>query len=316
MNPIRRASVLGAVAAVALAAGSPSAVAAETASPAETARTAKPDTIETARQELQQLKVGRDALNSNPSGLPRLTAPEWHGGTAPAVAPAVAPRPSLAPDARNPNWLVEAMRKPGDSSVDGRRRDGRRDDHEPRATGRPVTARERTDEPGDSSAESRDTSTQDSNRGRPAPALAVVNPLAAFLDDWMSPQDYALLQPGISASRNSPLGLPSPALNAGSPLAERTGLPGLPGAQAQGPGFPAAGGPGTLRENPFLQALEPSLGKVSPPMPMPRAALTSTSPTPAPASAVVPVSPAPPPRIPDFVRPPSDEKHFKPLKRF
>ena len=301
--------------AVALWAGTRAATAGEAASPATGASTAKTETIEAARQELRQMQVGREALNSNPTGLPRVTAPEWHGGSTPAVL-AVTPRAKPAPDARNPNWLVDAMRKPGETSTQGRSRDGRREEFESGPQFRSANDWEPVDERGETAKESRESGDRDPIPVRPAAANAAINPLASFLDDWMSPQDYALLQPGLAASRSGQVGLPTPATSFGPALTERSAIPPLMGNATQTTGLPGAGGAGKPSENPFLQALEPSIAILPPSLPPPRAAISPPGPASLRSPAAPAISPLPPPRVPEFARPASDEKHFKPLKRF
>ena len=296
--------------------GTWTAAAGEAVSPANGASTEKPDTIEAARQELRQLQVGREPSQSNPAALPRLTAPEWHGGSTPAV-PAVTPRPKPAPDAKNSNWLVEAMRKPGDPSAQSRGREGRNYSVEPGSPSRSDSAWEQIDERGDKAKEPRESTERDSNKARPGAVSAAVNPLASFLDDWMSPQDYALLRPELAASRSSQVGLPSPAHGFGTSLIDRPGFPNLmTGNAPPATGSSGAGGSGAPRENPFLQALGPSNATFLPSLPPPRSAASLPGPAPLPNPTAAPSSPLPPPRVPEFVRPVADEKHFKPLKRF
>jgi len=320
LNPSLPARARWLLTAVALWAGGAAAAAGEAGPPAEADRTAKADTIEAARHELRQLQAGREALNVNQSGLPQLAAPEWHGGSSPSTpVPAVAPRLKIAPEARNPNWLVEAMRKPGkpgESSADGRMRELRKDD---RAYGHAfgsATDPDRNGERENGSDESRASPERNPGGARPGDSNTAVNPLAAFLDDWMSPQDYALLQPGLATGRSSQVGLPNLALDFGPLTAERPGMAGLKGSVAPVSGLTAAGGPGGPRENPFLQALEPSLTKFPSYTPPSRAIVALPGPAPIPGPVANPVVPSAPTRVPEFARPAADEKLFKPLKRF
>jgi len=315
LNPNRSARARWAISAISLWAGTWTAAAGEAASRAKDASTEKPDTIEAAREELRQLQVGRETSHSNQTALPRLSAPEWHGGSTPAV-PAVTPRPKSAPDAKNANWLVEAMRKPGDASAQSRGRDGRNEGTEPGLLSRSASAWEQVDERGGTAREPNASSERDATRARPAAAGAAVNPLASFLDDWMSPQDYALLQPELAASRTSQVGLPTPPHGFGPALTDRPGFPSLAGNAPPVTALSGAGGLGAPRENPFLQALEPSIAKFPSSVPLPRPVASLPGPAPLPTPAATPVSPLPSPRVPELVRPVADEKHFKPLKRF
>jgi len=296
-------------------AGTWAAAAEESGAPANGANTEKPDAIEAARRELRQLQVGSEALNSNQTRLPRVAAPEWHGGSTLAI-PVVTPRPQPALDARNPNWLVDAMRKPGDPSAPDRGRDGRKADLESGTQSGSAPGRERIDEREETAGEFRETTDRGSTSVRPAAASAAMNPLASFLDNWMSPQDYALLQPGFASGRSSQVGLPNPAEGFGPTLIDRPGFSGLSGNASQVAGLSGTGGPGAPRENPFLPALEPSSANLPSSLPPTRPVVSLPGPAPLPPQAAAPISPPPPPRVPEFARPASDEKHFKPLKRF
>ena len=134
----------------------------------------------------------------------------------------------------------------------------------------------------------------------------------------MSPQDYALLKPGLqpaSDTAGSP-GIGSAGAQAGfvgSAAEPRSGSSLMPGAER--PGF---AGPTRPPENPYLPGLTdgPSpLAGFSPPVQPVAAAIAPLAPV---IYAAPPTAPEPPPasKVPDFVRATRDEQYFKPLKRF
>jgi hypothetical protein len=133
------------------------------------------------------------------------------------------------------------------------------------------------------------------------------NPLNAFLADWMTPKDYALLKPGLQSSGTSTVALPAgPKVSIAQPGSA------LFGNQASLLSSEASPAPVTKpTENPYLQALnEPAPVVTVPPTP-------PANPVPAPAVApALPVPPQPQSKIPEFAKPATDNKLFKPLKRF
>lgn len=316
MSRIRPARALGAVTAVALWAVAGPAQAGEAGTPParpDAAGIATPDTIESARHELRQLKIGREALPSNP-GLPRVSAPAWQEAAGPKL-PAVTPRPGAATEGRNPNWLVDAMRKSAESPADDRGRSVRGNTSAPGPIRAPNTP-ERSEVSGGMAAGNRQNREPNPPGVRPVAPSTAINPLASFLDDWMSPQDFALLQPGLAAGRINPISAPTAAPDFGL-----VALDGRAGSAGQGNALqpsrrPASGRSGTLRENPFLQSIGPLVTPISAIVPPPRAATSASAPAAIQASAAAPFLPSTPARIPEFARPTSDEKYFKPLKRF
>ncbi len=141
--------------------------------------------------------------------------------------------------------------------------------------------------------------------------VPVANPLAGFLNDWMTPQDYALLKPGLAESfetrsdSNKSPDLPK--------TAEIRG--GIDGLLLGGNASPAMRAP-AARENPYLESLKVDL-PATPAVTTARPSMPIAAPTPARAGIVAPPPPASVAnKIPDFAKPPTDEKYFKPLKRF
>jgi hypothetical protein len=141
-----------------------------------------------------------------------------------------------------------------------------------------------------------------------APGQAVPNPLNSFLAEWMTARDYALLKPGLQSSGATAASLPT---SPGSEPAVSVILPVTPKREV-----PAAK-PG---ENPYLEILnEPSPAVAAPPSTVATNANPAV-PSPAPPVLLPPVPPTPAPapqsKIPDFAKPATNDKYFKPLKRF
>jgi hypothetical protein len=235
---------------------------------------------------------------------------------------------------RGTNWLVDAMNREASTAAaasadrerNGRRGDGRSgsrsgasaDDAEKiDAFAFQSAANPRGAE--DLGANARSDRTEPRGESERNTATAAENPLDRYLGEWIAPRDYALLRPtleqGMAASaRGAGAGEPG-GLSAGI-AAAAVGFGGsatTPDAVSRNLGT-AAGS----RVNPYLESLTPrsdspfTPAAVALPPPPPKMAAT-----PAPAPIISPPAVGPPkPRIPDFARPPQDEKHFKQLKRF
>lgn len=275
------------------------------------------DTLAAARDVIRELGVGREARNLPAADLPRFAIPEWHQGAdpAPRVHPA-RPNPGAAP--RNPNWLIDALQPP----------EVTRGPAEGGGGGRSVGpgARAAADHTGITRSrrdwaptESRGAAERSPMDSGPPGAGTMTNPLTAYLDDWMTPQDFTLLNPGLLGRAVAAVPPPVPGPVTGG-LTEGPQPPaGIYRGMNPGSVPPAGSGPGTVYENPFLAALNaPATGGMTA-APAPRLALPTpvSSVTAAPSLAPPPPPPpAPPARIPDFIRPTAEEKYFKPLKRF
>lgn len=267
--------------------------------------------ISAAKPEFDSIKSSRDPALQQKGDVPRLSVPEMPAASAPGWTP-----PSKAiQEKKSSNWLVDAMEKQ-DADRKARNRGDKSDrdrDSPSRNTGDPL--RDELKARGEvQTGEARPGQTPDDERR--SPSTAVNNPLTGFLGGWMTPQDYALLKPGLDK-----MALPVGERDAVNPAALR--LPGtsLPG--TTGPDGSLANGvspllPSKTKENPFLQAL------ASPPVAPLGAASNSAAAAmlPPPKPVVTALPPPPPPieppksQLPDFVKPAQDEKYFKPLKRF
>lgn len=246
-----------------------------------------------------------------PGSLPRVAAPEWHGGasSAPPAKPA-RPNPAAAPGGSN--WLVDAMLKPG-AEPEGERVRSRRG-----ATGEFETATASSSRPEGRGvlADSPEPRDRTATASQPPDAGTVINPLAGFLGEWMSPQDLALLKPGLSGIPAVPITRPL----SGSPFGPTSGGMSAPGAESGGgmspPGMLISRGLGTARENPFLQGLNPPVPSIPPVAVPPKTVQSAPAAGPATSVPMSPPPPAGPSRTPEFARPTSDDRYFKPLKRF
>ena len=131
----------------------------------------------------------------------------------------------------------------------------------------------------------------------------------------MTPHDYALLKPGLEQAIGAQIDTRTNAPSSSATIS----LPLLPGTNATfGSVSPVPVSPVQTapRENPYLTALSPA-----PAIPAPNPTSVSTLPSLPAASALPPFlgAPQPPPAksaVPDFVKPATDEKYFKQLKRF
>lgn len=236
----------------------------------------------------ESLKV---ALPSMPNGL----------SPAPATVPKIQGRAPIGK--ARPNWLVDAMEKP----VAGKAARG----DEIRLMESPVNSRSGgkegkvlANEPGEQSA----------HRG------SAVNPFNQYLQGWMSPHDLAMLKPALDSPRLSSGASEEPLIGQFAPGASVVSADFARSAGSTGGGgaVPSATArPNGLRTNPYLENL---IGGITP---APNAGSTTkpslfANKATAPAELGLPDAPPPmpPQKIPDFVRPQTDEKYYKPIKRF
>lgn len=263
------------------------------------------------KREFDTTKSSHNPALRQKGDVPRLTMPEMPASTAGGWSP---PKPP-EPEKKSANWLVEAMdRQAGDQKAG--RRDGLLDDKEraagSRAKANGMDGADRGRAEAAKRQENFDSKGEASDSARSAPTVVVDNPLTRYLGDWMTPQDYALLKPGLTASLAA-VG----AREAGAPSAAATLTASAPstgietGAGRAVPPLEIAPKP---RENPFLQALNSPVAPVfAPPVPLTK----PEAPKNAGVYALPPPRPEPPKSpVPDFVKPAQDEKYFKPLKRF
>ncbi|HVS52331.1 MAG TPA: hypothetical protein VHD62_08240 [Opitutaceae bacterium] len=281
------------------------------------AATAKPADAESgiaaAKRDFDTVKAARDTNAANARGeLPRIALPEF--SPAPSDArPALAPSSATPLPAKSTNWLLDAMQtKPAANRAD-------RND----ATNRDERSRELAPFPNESlrehddatNARQQDAREKSSDNARDnsmmtnRTAAAALNPLARYMGEWMTPQDFALLQPTLGNAKD------------GAGLAAAPALPGVVGTSGEfdaldltanfDRGAAKTSMPSAPRENPFLPTLN-APPAVAAPLPAPPPAVSAPTPLFAPTPESAPAKPA----IPDFAKPGTDEKYFKPLKRF
>lgn len=282
--------------------------------------------LERAKRDLEAAKSTRIKEDSTAWRDLRIAVPSAPAPTAP-ISPASQVRTGRKPGAEPPvrNWLVDSMEKkpvPPVAAEDRRSekggRDARRDADFPAAEIGPVTEREPR------AADLREPKREERERSGERRKDPDVNPLARYLKDWVSPQDFVLLQstlstpaePGAarpveySSSNSSDISAAvfGPRMSDGG-LVTRFGGP----VQSTETGGARSG----VNENPFLQFLTSDGLQARPAVQAPVApgagsAATNTTPyfsSPA-------ATPAPRATVPDFVRPIADDKLYRQLKRF
>lgn len=271
------------------------------------------DAIAAAKNDFDRIKSARDAALLPDSRLPKMSVPELASPSVPSTT-TVVPRSKLPlKEGKSATWLADAMAKEsGARERRGRDANGRERERRGGLSNEDV-ASERSADPVFGTRSRVSESARQGDEPESVTAMKPANPLETFLGDWMTPQDYALLKPGLSKSFDregsrahqtlGPAGTSAPnGLTAFFPRSDsvNTGLSSAP------------------RENPYLEAMRSELlvgpgsvnvnPVVAPPIARPPSASSITSAPPP------PLSPAP--RIPEFVKPSTDDKYFKPLKRF
>lgn len=275
------------------------------------------DSITAAKRELELIKASRDAALQPGAAMPRVSMPELHSGTPDISLKILTKKPELP--GKSANWLVEAMEKNRGKTEIGRDRgnasEGSKEDDEPDGFGREARNDGDIERGGEQSRDGGPQRSPDDEKRRPEDGT-VFNPLTPYLAGWMTPQDYALL--GASLQKNAG---PADTAHSVAGALTTTGLEGpatsINPASAAGIAPNKTGMAPPSRENPFLEALNSP-----PPAPLPSpagAAMQLPPPAPAPIMsappASAPIAPAKS-KLPDFVKPQTDEKYFKPLKRF
>jgi hypothetical protein len=210
------------------------------------------------------------------------------------------------------NWLVEAMEKETESRESRGGNSRTRSRRGPRPAGDEDSSNTSRSQP--NGGETRPERSEDERKkNEEAASNNVVNPLTRYLGEWMTPQDYALLKPGLAEAFN---GRAYGANSAGMGEGRDAFKPGVTPDFGLGGAVAPTGNVATAkRENPFLEPLKRDLpvnainGTAKP---LAHAPVTSVSPTIAPP----PARTLPPTKIPEFAKPPADDKYFKPLKRF
>jgi hypothetical protein len=277
--------------------------------------------ISAAQRDFDAIKAAKDS--GVPKGeMPRITVPDLQVGLGESLArPLQSPKDAKAKKAKeSANWLIDAMeKKPADQNRTRDAKSGRDRDSVGDADSLNT---EKATESGSLDLVQMQTRQEsaaraEKDRMETAQAPNAINPLARYMNDWMTRQDYSLLQP-VAANTDGP-GAGNGISGSAGAVANSVGAPGgLDAIFGSGPvdKSPIAAAP---RENPFLQALSlPSLPPASsfapPPSPLP--SLAPMNSTPAYAPMPPPEQPAQRNSVPDFAKPADNDKYFKPLKRF
>lgn len=282
------------------------------------------DILADTKRELDAIRALRDPAQQGRPDSPRVGAPEWHGPSGGAPAPVLRPARPVAIETKNANWLVDAMQpaaKDRERPLGERGQSHLKSPRSDRLEQAEETGRLRPGERPTESAARRDAERESEDRARDRSTgvdpAAVNNPLNQYLEGWMSPQDFALLAPGILPNGKTGVDAlsgsrPGDAATTGTFVPPGVGLDASFGLRAPPNGLIDR----TPRENPFLQSLATPVPGAASGVPAPKPIAPPPVIT-APAAALNPAPVAtPPPRTPDFARPANDEKYFKPLKRF
>jgi hypothetical protein len=278
---------------------------------APTSTPEREDSISAARRDFEAIKAAGDSAQQVKGEVPRLSVPDFQpGAPAPRVPqPAAEDLDPRSKKKKSANWLLDAMEKKPAARPDPRRGTRARGDEIEL-----LLASGRDSEPDPALSEKPDRRDPAIEEER-LPAEPPPNPLAPFLEGWMTREDYTLLKPGLEAPA---VGTARPGTEGGMPFTLPEGIvdngrdasrsvPGL-----ERPDFTQA----SSGANPYLPALAAPLPAPASMAPPPASMSPLAGPPPviyAPA-----VAPQPPPssRIPEFARPAMDDKYFKPLKRF
>jgi hypothetical protein len=245
------------------------------------------------------------------SRMPTVVVPELSLPPSPAT-PGTSKAKTNPRETKSSSWLVDAMQK--DSSAN-RLRDTRTRDRKNRTGEREGDLlEENRGEPGLAANEKEAAKIERERREQreeDATTAVVANPLNGFLGSWMTPQDYALLKPGLTPPTDGGLG---PKV---SPLPNSTNVPipsgGLSDLSRTG-SLPPTTAISARRENPYLQSLKTEVPVTTTRRQNDVAPIAPPS-RPPPAITTPPVVP-PPSKIPEFAKPSSDDRYFKQLKRF
>lgn len=301
-----------------------SAPAAEDASPPTARSGSSADGISAARGELELIKAAKDPNQATTrSALPDVKAPELHLGESFEARSRKLKEKEL-PTKKSDNWLLEAMQEKNTDTARGERGERASRNTEADAlmarllAGRPVNSPDEKPATLVDQMAANDAAREKKSAEPAKPEASAYNPLAQFLGEWMTPQDYSLfgadLKQAAAASELAPIAVGTPTNVSGSTFDSAASGPGLasvlPSVASDRP--LAAGAPA---QNPFLQGLDLSIASTP---------ALATPPQPSPPAAAPQIFNAPPPErhetprsaVPDFARPLTDEKYFKPMKRF
>jgi hypothetical protein len=280
--------------------------------------------LEQARRELEaakgiRIKEGETGLRDLRSAVP--SVPLQASPSVPLAAPRSEIRSSLEKPGRN--WLVDAMEKKNGVASRKDEEKAERAGREPLRDGliADPEAREREAPAGDNA---RDPGNEEREGGTGRKRGPEMNPFARFMKDWVSPQDFALLQSTLTSPREAGSAKPADYVSAqASDISSAVSVgrqddKGLTSLWSGRPtGVEDASGRGRTRENPFLQFLPgdvPTSRGGAPATVFPGPVAPVLAPPPSVGAPALPPNPRGP--VPDFVRPIADDKLYRQLKRF
>ncbi len=257
-----------------------------------------------AKRDFRAVRASGDAGVGEKEGLPRLDVLGVNVFTPELVARGRPPK--IEAEQKPANWLLDAMEKSSSARKD---RELARASPEPdgKISGfRPA----RGVDPFALKIELRAA-----DRGVDSSAVAP-NPLDHYLGRWLTPQDYGLLQMGRT-QKNTGMGAGATRSGGEPPAAKSSGDVAPPNSISGEPlTLPRLSERSDQRANPYLASIE-GAPTTSVATPAANQGGLGVPPAAAIVPAAVPVAAGPSTsRLPDFARPVSDEKYFKPLKRF
>jgi hypothetical protein len=276
----------------------------------------EPSVLEAAKQDLQDIKASKTEATRTRVELPSISGPELRG----ASNPLPVPRPQAVEKAargKSDNWLLDAM-----SASDERTEEeeklliltGEKTETELQLEKRFRLPGEKIEQ----APSNQSQKTKEENRN-PSNQAAIDNPLTAFMGDWISQRDHALLllkATSSPASNSARVSLPMPTdiyQGAGSPIT--AGFSDEVTA-ATTSGFSLSNGPS---ENPYLQTFLQPLPKSSAMRPEISALGQPRNDPPEPSirrQSEPPVSTGKPLMPVELTKPDEDKKYFPQLKRF
>lgn len=278
---------------------------------------AEDDSITAAKRQLETLKSDANSARASSAtgALPSVAVPEMNTGKAEDAPPS---QDALLKEAKRrarqekaaANWLLDAMTKEKSAAAKKSGERGEKASVSERDFDSDWESQE--DELERTASEPRvATDAKGLDDGKRTAPPSVVNPFARYMSDWLSPQDYSLLNKTVDVAREA-----NPS---------REAAPVTPSVSGIDPAFSGLGLIGRPDEKPALPAVKPADNPYLQGFSVPDPVTLSSIPPPQAVPSVPPPAPAPPPvfeppatksSLPDFVKPATDDKYFKPLKRF
>jgi hypothetical protein len=276
----------------------------------------EPGVLEAAKQDLQDIQASKTDTSRTRVELPSISGPELRGASGPLQGPRAQVGERSTPG-KSDNWLLDAM-----SATDERTEEeeklliltGEKTETE-------LQLEKRFRLPGEKIGQTPSTQSQktkEENRN-PSNQPAIDNPLTAFMGDWISQRDHALLLPKATsspASNSARVSLPMP-----TDIYQGAGTPITAGfsdevTAATTSGFTISNDPS---ENPYLQtflqplpessAMRPEISALGQPRNDPSATSIRRQSDPL-VTAGKPLMPV------ELAKPDEDKKYFPQLKRF